>query len=780
MIIFEPPDRQKVLDQAAIATASSPGPMPAAGQYGTGVIKWSGGFSNKIGRENDFGFIETKTGDLFFHKSNVLSPWEQLSASTLVMFRCVEGRKGKMAASEVGALEDFPDEAMLKFLPAAEDATGVTGDIDTEAGLLEVVSVSSGMLRYESLRRLVKSASEVTLSKLADFIAANLSVDGRAGLLNMLGSPVLLRQEAFALRMILPRHLHLKVLATLSNLTAHHQEAISALGKREDKEYDESIFWNTFSPKHPKDPLYPHAPEWLKGQICKTHYADFVIRWNTLFDHLANVVTHLDAAPVYKSLTRSDRELAKHWANKDASEGTLARMLSARAAEIAAITFYRDRGCEVADVAICQISRNGQDWRTHDLLIDGAVAIDVKNSRRPKNNKKFYVEHTVPQFKLDRLNRNVRIAGVLSPYVTLAYINEPGSANFGIEEIVYLGETHADHFEKLVQAYQTPTFTVDRGRRHIVPNWLFDYPAVWYKDYAASVRALVDDCAWPQEDEWQYTLGDKAIEDTLQKFCAIGIDAPEELATRFHGWKAEFYARLRNSLETLPRLPAIYLMVMRDFVENLSNPSPGFSPADYKPLLFPAGVKNSEMIPLATIDPLCIVKKLIDTLSVLWSKREFLQLGRLVTFRFTGLGILRGKAIDDANWTTILAYCGGSVYRMEGDRIELDSQGKPVFLSKCGHAPLTLGVQKTCNTCRYLICDKCQFCCNPCEVVRLAKLAEDEKEKNARPVNDYRQSDLRGRPAWEACHETGDNELSYSSNKPPDWDIPIEAYESDY
>ena len=506
------------------------------------------------------------------------------------------------------------------------------------------------------IKRLVKSASEVTLSKLADFIAANLSVDDRAGLLNLLGSPTLLRQEAFALRTILPRHLHLKILATLSSLTAHHQEALSALREPEHKEYDESIFWNTFPPKHPKDPFYPHAPEWLKGQICRTCYADFLIRWSTLFYHLANVSTRLDAAPVYDSLTQSDRELAALWAGKDATEGALTRMLSARAAETAAMTFYRDRGCDVEDVAIGQISQKGQEWRTYDLLIDGTVAIDVKNSRRTRNNATFYVEHTVPKFKLDRLNRNVRIAGVLSPYVNLDDINKPGSAIFGIAQIVYLGETHADHFEKLVQAFQTPAFSLDRGRSRTVPNWLFDFPAFWYKDYTASVRALIDDCAWPQEDEWQYTLGGDEIEDALQKFFAIGIDPPEALITRSNDWKAEFYVRLRKSLETLPRLPAIYLMVMRDFTERLSEPSLGFSPANYKPLLFPTSVKHWEMIPLGTIDPLCIVKRLIDTLSVLWSKREFLQLGSLVTFRFTGLGILQGKAIDDLRAPLILFF----------------------------------------------------------------------------------------------------------------------------
>jgi cold shock CspA family protein len=794
LINRQPPDRQNLLDLAAIAAASLPGPMPEVGQYGAGVIKWSGGMNNQTGRENDFGFIETQTGELFFHRSSVLSPWEQFTASKQVMFRCVKSRGAKMAASEVDVFEVCSDEALLKFLPTGEDLSEVVGSISTEVGLLRVFCTSSGILRHESLKRLVKSASKATLSKLAKFIKSSIVVDDRADFLNILDSSMLLRPEALSLRRILPRHLHLRILAALSSLNDHHAEALSAVKKPDNKVYDESIFWNTFPPKHPKEPLYSYAPEWLKGQVCRTHYGDFVIRWNGLFDHLANVSTTLDAAPVYKSLTRADRDLAELWAGKGASEPTLARMLSARAAEIAAMTFYRDQGCEVEDVAIGQTSGNGQDWRTHDLLIDGAHAIDVKNSRRPTNNKRLYVDHTVAKFKLDRTNRSVIITGIISPYIGFAQMNETVPADFftiaqilgprpdkaGIEEIIYLGETHADHFEKLVQAYQTPGFTVDRGRRQIVPNWLFDYPAVWYKHYDAGVRALVDDCAWPQEDEWHYTLDDESTEDSLQKICAIGIEAPEWLAKRLHGWKAEFYAKLSNVPNTLPRLPAIYLMVMRDFVENLSNPPPGFSPADYKSLLFSAGVQNSNMIPLATIDPLCILATLIETLCVLWSERESLQLGKLVTFKLTGLGILRGKAIDDSNWTSILAYCGGKTYRMERGRIELDPQGKPMFAGRCGHAPLILGSHKTCTTCRYLICDMCQFCCTQCEVFRLAKLVKDENKTNESRSNDSRRISPRGQPGGKAFLETGENGIPFWLNEPPDWDIPIEAHERDH
>ena len=49
-----------------------------------------------------------------------------------------------------------------------------------------------------------------------------------------------------------------------------------------------------------------------------------------------------------------------------------------------------------------------------------------------------YVEYCVPQFKEDRYGDQVRIAGVMSPYLDLSYIDNPSDIFFKIIPIIYL------------------------------------------------------------------------------------------------------------------------------------------------------------------------------------------------------------------------------------------------------------------------------------------------------------------------------------------------------
>lgn len=98
----------------------------------------------------------------------------------------------------------------------------------------------------------------------------------------------------------------------------------------------------------------------------------------------------------------------------------------------------KGRGKTVStDRCITQLDQEGGDWLTHDLSVDRKISVDVKNARRPVNSKQFYVEHTVPRFKLDRSGSDVRIAGVLSPYLQTRFIGKPTSAGFRIDDIVF-------------------------------------------------------------------------------------------------------------------------------------------------------------------------------------------------------------------------------------------------------------------------------------------------------------------------------------------------------
>ena len=84
-----------------------------------------------------------------------------------------------------------------------------------------------------------------------------------------------------------------------------------------------------------------------------------------------------------------DLELATRWLNRKSNESEWRRMLSARLAELAAISFFSELGDETSDVSITQLDGPG-DWLTHDLVTNGRP-IDVKNARAFSSNPSRYV-----------------------------------------------------------------------------------------------------------------------------------------------------------------------------------------------------------------------------------------------------------------------------------------------------------------------------------------------------------------------------------------------------
>lgn len=491
---------------------------------------------------------------------------------------------------------------------------------------------------------------------------------------------------------------------------------------------------------------------YVKITVFKAHYAKFLNGLGTLFDPLDDVAISLSAKEAYKAMDTQDERLARIWADKTTSDGQMAKMLSARAAEKAVIALYRAQGCKVEDIAILQLDSNTGDWRTHDLRIDDTIALDIKNSRRPINGKHFYVEHTVPAFKLDRRGRDVRIAGVLSPYLKIDAIRAPEKEiQSNCEDLVYLGETDASGFDKLVTTLRTPTFRVEASRGRTIPNWVFDYPANWYAAFLKHRDVIINTCSRPENDEWQYVLPAQDLQKVLPALLALDIDLPNSVLSELPDWKKTLSATLARNQKVLPRLPAIYVTILMDFVEKLGSTPSNFSPADYKSLLFPPGGGQKSGFPLGIIDPLGIVTKLIEALEEIWLKRDKIKLDNLVTFRFSGLGILEGKALRSDRWDTLIAYCGGTVHQKdERGKIKFDSYGKPSFQSKCGNSPLIKGRHQNCTECGRLVCDKCGFCTKACETARHKKQFE-EAQKSSRQ---------RQMPAWEV--------------------IPIEAYSDGY
>ena len=526
-----------------------------------------------------------------------------------------------------------------------------------------------------------------------------------------------------------------KKLAPFGNLV---WRALSALSGAKPKSSILDRFWIDFPPSGPGDRYYVLAPEAVKSEVCKKHYS-------TLRHALLNLVgreklppASIEAQEVYEDLNDDDRKIAALWAGSD-KDTIVAQMLSARAAEKAVARLYREAGAIVEDVAITQLDRAGRDWITHDLSVDRTISIDVKNARRPVNSKCFYVEHTVPQFKLDRSGFDVRIAGALSPYLNKDFIDKPSSAWFRIDDIVLLGETSRRDIDDLIAKYRSPHFEVVRGNERTFPNWVFGYPERWYPGLPEKIQNATDLCSDIPEEHWRYIFEADEAFDVVAALCVTRVPPPSMMLDQLSQHEADFCKKLQRSLNGIPNVPDIFLAVLSDFVEAVIFERQDYSPEIYKPILFPErnhtirlnGMSRLSELhygpPLGAIDPLDLVASLVNTLTSLWEKRSHTALKDFSNFRFGGLGLLQARRKDDVEWTTIFAYCGGTEYVKDEDgKIDL-SEGYPKRKGKCGKTPLVIGQHEICPKCRKLLCNRCEFCSIPCWDQKLEALKLDNE-----------------------------------------------------
>ncbi len=523
-------------------------------------------------------------------------------------------------------------------------------------------------------------------------------------------------------------------------------------------------FWAKFPPTSPSDPFFEWAPMAAKSKMFRQLYAPLLGALQTLFRSVNEVSCSLKADVEYDELTDDDRRLAAHWADGQ-NDAVLAKMLSARAAEKAARKFYEGVSTVVADISITQLEGGRGNWITHDLLLNSSTPVDVKNARRPINSKQFYVEHTVPRFKLDRAGIEVRVAAVLSPYLNINYIKKPSSIPSKLRssqnDIVYIGETSRSDIADLTSKFTSERLEVVRRHERTFPHWAFGYPGYWYRELLADIDGATKGCEWPTDEEWAYILDGEALS-AIPALCVMGRPLPSAVSAQLEEWQVQFFSTLQASIGSPPSLPAIFFATLTDFLEALRGDRPGFSPQGYRPILY---ARSQCIHPLGAIDPLGLIDNLIKTLTTLWDHRAKSDLKRFSSFRFGGLGILQGREPDRSEWTTIVAYCGGTVYETD-DRgtVLVTPEGQPQSTKgKCGHTPIVIGMNRSCPSCKKLICDKCGFCSVPCREQSFRALADEQVNNPAPP---------KGRSG---------STPSNVGHEMPNWEsIPLEAYEDEF
>ena len=353
------------------------------------------------------------------------------------------------------------------------------------------------------------------------------------------------------------------------------------------------------------------------------------------------------------SITGEDIGLCLMWADTPIGDGAVPdaevmstilsdfdarRLLSARAAEIAAADYYASLGCSVVDVSIEQLSRAGDRWRDFDLLVGGRP-IDVKNARRSFSSPEHYVEHCVPHFKHDRVsNAEVSVVGVLSDYQTVPELLASKAA------IQVLGEVCITDMRR-VYLWMRRRFghvlELDgMWRPHFQPGWVFEYPQRHYPDRVVGMRALSDLLARlhnagvtaDRVPGWMFVLCE---DEQSVAFASTAIPARRQ----------EVIGDLRSIGAVIGfSRPALYIYVMGVILEAIAarEPARHLEQALVDCLFFRNSAAAHSSSPLGLDDSQAHVSKLLTTL--LKIQDEITAQGlQFVGFSLRHPSILRGK-----------------------------------------------------------------------------------------------------------------------------------------
>ena len=614
-----------------------------------GNINWFGGFNSKIQKYNDFGYLFDvfSNEEIRVHCSQLLCQESNLSKGIYVSFE--KGIfKGKPAAFKVKLLKDEDNEILLKRCFS----------LDSDQVWLAIGNQLSYLASIDEQIEILNAKVEKKLFHLLKYFP----------------SSTLLHHDAKFIRAQIPVELRFKILELVANLPEFQEEVINAI---RDQDYISSVekhpFWKNYTINGIDDLFLQAAPDGVKKFLYKKYYQTAISLVNQ--DYTANGIKSWDAISAYKDLTEQDKHLALAWLPHDKKENKheISKMLSARAAEKTAMLFYKQYSANIDDVAITQLDRKGDNWTTHDLLIDGIIPIDIKNART-NTTTKSYSEHVVPKFKESRSNQHVTIACVLSPYLQPELIDNPESIDFKLQPIKFLGEISYKKIldlEKQFSRSDVITISIEiRKNLKVIPPWLLDYPDDYYKN-SKECRSQLHVTEMPNGEIW------KIMDiNPIYSYVTNGISIPDEFKISMEKSELDFCEQvLAITTQRKITLPEVFLLVMSHFLISIhSEDGCAFNPEKYFNLLYNGNLarKNNNYMesnnPLNVEDPLGIITDLCRTLVELYINPISLgKVKRYREFKFSGLGLLSGRKNNSEEWSTIIAYCGGCSGLMKPD-----------------------------------------------------------------------------------------------------------------
>lgn len=569
-------------------------------------------------------------------------------------------------------------------------------------------SIIPDYIKYKIAANYLQTKPDIEAVEIANNTILNLSFEkDKINFLNLISDHLKSRLDARSLREVLPVESKLKIYHAMvanykaNELIAHNveEEIINDITNLPTTKIESWFNINLEGKVVYKGFLWRIAPERVKRRILEEKFDTFLSAIKTFNSgyRYENSVT-ASAKNCYSNLDQNDWQLARQWISSENqnNQHTLARMLSARAAEKFAIKFYQSLGYRIEDVSLQQISSNSRDWCNYDLLLNNSISVDIKNSRTDVNNKKGYSKFCVPRFKQNRSNNEVIIAGVLSPYLQFQYIEAPEKAGFTIPPLRFMGEIKKSELD-IIEQHFSPYFHSIRipkvsGEKYL-PPWLFDYKTKAFYSYQKEAILQLKNLNSSDLPDWDEI---QLLNINPIPLCiATKISLPRQWKSYLSNWQQSFISRFQKIPSERITLPYLFLTLLSHFLDMLRFNDDSFHPKKYNKLLYS---EEYEFHPLGIYDPLNIIKEWCETLSILWDNRYQSRISEFKIFEFDGKGLLKGKRDNGDLLTTIIAYCGGSV------------DGKV----QCGFTPLILGKHDYCPGCGKLICPKCGHCNDTC------------------------------------------------------------------
>ncbi|WP_371724273.1 single-stranded DNA-binding protein [Dolichospermum sp. UHCC 0352] len=470
------------------------------------------------------------------------------------------------------------------------------------------------------------------------------------------------------------------------------------------------------------------------------------------------------------SLNQDEQELIKEWIDKD-NDDEFVKMVAARGAEKLVAKYYESIGYDVEDISIKQVeNHDGGDWKKYDIRITKEkqpIYLDVKNARSSQNSK-VYSSFCVRKLKEYR-EQDIKIIGVLSPllyqndyqskkskkYIHIIWycankLNEEEkielednikddlardkkSQNQNItkndilqaiekekqnqdicnsEQIKILGTFDKRDISELKELFLGESLArsiniSNEGDKPYYPHWLFDYDDDFYVNQIKIIeefRNLTNE-EIPSYEAYQEFNSIKKQYNALPLFLAAKRKLPNDWRKELSEWRCKFIDNILNIKSQRIKLPHIFLAILKHFLSMIGSNSNNqdYDPLKYLEILYTHQNLDEDPHPLKIYDPVKdqhpnsskkspTIINFCETLNILYSRRENLKLNEFVKFHFQGKGLLQGTKLGSNEKTRILAYCG-----------------------KCGYPHIIRNEElgknyNICNTCKRLVCPKCQYC----------------------------------------------------------------------